>query len=29
MLTFDAPRLHYFDRTVGDFRALADTATLR
>lgn len=29
MLTFDAPRLHYFERTVGDFRALADTATLR
>ena len=29
MATFDAPRLHYFERTVGDFRALADTATLR
>lgn len=29
MITFDAPRLHYFDRTVGDFRTLADTARLR
>lgn len=29
MLTFDAPRLHYFDRTLADFRALADTAKLR
>lgn len=29
MLTFDAPRLHYFDRTIADFRALADTAALR
>ena len=29
MFTFDAPRLHYFERTVGDFRAMADTATLR
>ena len=28
MLTFDAPRLHYFDRTLADFRALADTAKL-
>jgi hypothetical protein len=28
MMTFDAPRLHYFDRTVPDFRALAETATL-
>lgn len=28
MVTFDAPRLHYFDRTIADFRALADTATL-
>lgn len=26
MVTFDAPRLHYFDRTLGDFRSLADTA---
>lgn len=29
MLTFDAPRLHYFDKTLGDFRALADTAKFR
>ena len=29
MLTFDAPRLHYFDQTLADFRALADTAKLR
>ena len=28
MATFDAPRLHYFDRTIADFRALADTAVL-
>lgn len=28
MVTFDAPRLHYFDRTLEAFRALADTATL-
>ncbi len=28
MVTFDAPRLHYFDRTASDFRALADTAKL-
>jgi hypothetical protein len=28
MVTFDAPRLHYFDRTLSDFRALADTAKL-
>jgi len=28
MVTFDAPRLHYFDRTLDAFRALADTATL-
>ena len=26
MVTFDAPRLHYFDKTLADFRALADTA---
>jgi hypothetical protein len=29
MVTFDAPRLHYFDRTVNDFRALADAASLK
>lgn len=29
MVTFDAPRLHYFDRTIDDFRALADTARLQ
>ena len=28
MVTFDAPRLHYFERTLADFRALADTAKL-
>jgi hypothetical protein len=28
MVTFDAPRLHYFDRSVADFRSLADTAKL-
>jgi hypothetical protein len=28
MVTFDAPRLHYFARTLDAFRALADTATL-
>lgn len=29
MMTFDAPRLHYFDRSLPDFRALADSATLK
>lgn len=28
MATFDAPRLHYYDRTLADFRALADSARL-
>lgn len=28
MVTFDAPRLHYFERTLADYRALADTAQL-
>ncbi|MBA3678540.1 MAG: hypothetical protein H0W74_14310 [Sphingosinicella sp.] len=28
MISFDAPRLHYFDKTLPDFRALADTAKL-
>ncbi|MFD1789010.1 hypothetical protein ACFSC3_15715 [Sphingomonas floccifaciens] len=28
MVTFDAPRLHYHDRTIGDFRALVQTAAL-
>ena len=28
MVTFDAPRLHYFERTLADFGALADTARL-
>ena len=28
MATFDAPRLHYFDRSLPDFRALADGARL-
>lgn len=26
MATFDAPRLHYFDKALADFRALIDTA---
>ena len=26
MITFDAPRLHYFDRNIGDFRSLAYSA---
>jgi hypothetical protein len=29
MVTFDAPRLHYFDRTLPDFHALVDTANLK
>jgi len=29
MITFDAPRLNYFDKLAGDFRALASSATLR
>lgn len=28
MMTFDAPRLYYFDRIIADFQALADGATL-
>lgn len=28
LVTFDAPRLHFFERTLTDFRALADTASL-
>lgn len=28
MVTFDAPRLHYFDQTVDDYRALAEVAKL-
>lgn len=28
MMTFDAPRLHFFDRTVGGYRALVAGATL-
>lgn len=28
MVTFDAPRLHYFDRAIGDVRALVATAKL-
>lgn len=28
MVTFDAPRLHYFDKTLADFRALSDAAKL-
>lgn len=29
MITFDAPRLSYYGKLVGDFRALADTAKIR
>lgn len=29
MATFDAPRLHYYDRTVADFRSLVETARLQ
>lgn len=28
MVTFDAPRLHYFGKTLADFRALVETASL-
>jgi hypothetical protein len=28
MVTFDAPRLHYFDASLGDFHALSDSAAL-
>ena len=28
MATFDAPRLHYFEKSIGDFRALTDAAIL-
>lgn len=28
MATFDAPRLHYFDRSIADYRALAGSAKL-
>jgi hypothetical protein len=28
MVTFDAPRLHYFERTLPDYRALADSARM-
>jgi len=28
MITFDAPRLHYFEQTADDFQALADSARL-
>ncbi len=28
MVSFDAPRLHYFDKTIGDVRALIATAKL-
>lgn len=29
MISFDAPRLHYFARTIGHARALADNARIR
>lgn len=28
MITFDAPKLHYFERNIGDFRSLVSTARL-
>lgn len=28
MATFDAPRLHYFDKSIADYRALTDSAQL-
>ncbi len=28
MATFDAPRVHYFERSIADFRALTDAAKL-
>ena len=28
MTTYDAPRIHYFDKSLSDYRALSDTATL-
>ncbi len=28
MMTFDAPRLHFFDRSLGDYHALVASATL-
>ncbi|WP_448659207.1 hypothetical protein ACPVPU_01750 [Sphingomonas sp. CJ99] len=28
MMTFDAPKIHYFDKDVGRFRALAESARL-
>ena len=29
MVTFDAPRLHFYDRALADYRTLADSAVLR
>ena len=29
MVAFEAPRLHFFDKSLADFRALADSARLR
>ena len=29
MATFDAPRLHFFDKSLSDFRTLADSASLK
>ena len=28
MMTYDAPKIHYFDKSLSDYRALSDTATL-
>jgi hypothetical protein len=27
-MTFDAPRAHYFERTLGDYRALVNATML-
>lgn len=29
MVTFDAPRLHFYDQSLSDFRSLADSASLK
>jgi hypothetical protein len=29
MITFEAPRLHYYDAVLPDFRTLADSATMK
>lgn len=29
MAAFDAPRLHFFDKSLADFRTLTDSASLK